>query len=202
LLLTMLAVISAVILSVPASAQVDSDRKKPSADSADVDYKWEAFVGFAYTSLNQVNQSRYGLVGLKAGVTRDFGRYFGLTAEGSYYKFPISSNPSNPNPGDPRLYSGLAGPAVHADITGKFSGFLHGLIGIEHSGGESQIPATSFAGGFGGGMEYKVNNRFSLRATGDDIGASFSPINNSKELGYSAHRTWNPQASFSVVYHF
>jgi hypothetical protein len=91
---------------------------------------------------------------------------------------------------------------IHADIYGKFSGFIHGLIGVEHSGGESQIPSTSFAGGFGGGMEYKVNPRLSVRVTGDDIGASFSPINNTPALGYSAHRSFNPQASISAVYHF
>jgi hypothetical protein len=201
LLFTMLAVISAVIFSVPASGQVEPAHKK-SADSAAPDYKWEVFAGFAYTSLNQVTRSRYGLVGLKAGATRDFGRYFGLTAEGSYYKYAMFGSSSNPNPGDPRVTSGLAGPVLHADIYGRVSGFIHGLIGVEHSGGESQIPATSFAGGFGGGLEYKLNNRLSLRATGDNIGASFSPINNSKELGYSAHLTWNPQASFSAVYHF
>lgn len=202
LLLTLLAVIPAVVLSVPASGQVDPDRKKPTAGNADTDYKWEAYAGFAYTSLNHVNGSRYGLVGIKAGATRDFGKYFGLTAEGSYYKYALFASSSNPNPGSPLLTSGLAGPVLHADIYGKFSGFVHGLLGIEHAGGESQIPDTSFAGGFGGGMEYKLSPRLSLRATGDDIAASFSPINNSKELGYSAHLSWNPQASFSAVYHF
>jgi hypothetical protein len=198
----MLAVIPAVVLSVSASGQVDTDSKKPAPDSAEADYKWEAFAGFAYTSLNQDTRSRYGLIGIKAGATRDFGRYFGLTAEGSYYKFALFGSSSNPNPGDPRLTSWLAGPTLHADVYGKFSGFIHGLMGVEHSGGESQIPATSFAGGFGGGMEYKLSPRLSLRATGDDIAGSFSPDNNSKALGYSAHLSWNPQASFSVVYHF
>jgi hypothetical protein len=51
-------------------------------------------------------------------------------------------------------------------------------------------------------VEYKLTPRLSLRAEGDDIGASFSLINNSKELGYSPHRSWNPQASFMAVYHF
>ena len=51
-------------------------------------------------------------------------------------------------------------------------------------------------------MEYKLNPRLSLRATGDDIAGSFSPINNTPALGYSAHLSWNPQASLSVVYHF
>jgi hypothetical protein len=194
----MLAVISAVILSVPASAQDEPAHKKPSADAADVDYKWEAYVGFAYSSLDQVNVSRSGLMGIKAGATRDFGKNFGLTAEGSYYKFPYTTG----NPGDPRLISGLAGPVLHAIIWGKYSAFVHALIGVEHSSGESQTPNISFAGGGGGGVEYKLSNRLSLRATGDDIGASFSLINNSPELGYSPHRTWNPQASFSAVYHF
>lgn len=198
LLLTILAVIPALAFSTSASGQVDSEQKKPAADATDVDYKWEAYGGFAYTSLNQVNLSRYGLIGGKVGATRDFGRYFGLTAEGSYYKYALGSG----NPGDPRLSSGLAGPVLHADIYGKYSGFIHGLIGVEHSSGESQTPNISFAGGFGGGMEYKLSPRLSLRATGDFIGASFSLINNSPELGYSPHRTWNPQASFMAVYHF
>jgi hypothetical protein len=197
----MLAVISAATFSAHASAQVKSTIKKAAADT-DVDYKWEAYVGFAYTSLNNVTRSRYGIVGVKIGATRDFGRYYGLTAEGSYYKYALFASSANPNPGDPSLYSALAGPVIHADIYGKFSGFIHGLIGVEHSGGESQIPSTSFAGGFGGGMEYKVNPRLSVRVTGDDIGASFSPINNTPALGYSAHRSFNPQASISAVYHF
>jgi hypothetical protein len=198
----MLAVIPALVLSVSAAGQVDPVRKKPAADAADVDYKWEAYAGYAYTSLNNVTRSRYGLTGLKAGATRDFGRYFGLTAEGSYYKYALFASTTNPNPGDPRLSSALAGPVVHAELYGKFSGFIHGLLGVEHSGGENQIPSTSFAGGFGGGMEYKLNPRISLRATGDDIAASFSPVDNTPALGYSAHLSWNPQASVSVVYHF
>jgi hypothetical protein len=202
LLLTLLAVISAFTFSVTAFGQVDREPRGPTSENVDTDLKWEAYAGFAYTSLNQDTRSRYGLVGIKAGVTRDFGRYFGLTAEGSYYKYALFASPNNGNPGDPSLYTALAGPVIHAELYEKFSAFLHGLIGVEHSGGESQIPATSFAGGFGGGMEYKVNPRLSVRATGDDIGASFSPINNTPALGYSAHRSWNPQASLSVVYHF
>jgi hypothetical protein len=197
-LLSILAVIPAVALSVPASAQVEPAHKKAADDSADVNYKWEAYGGFAYTSLNQVNESRSGLMGVKAGATRDFGKWFGLTAEGSWYKYPYTSG----NPGTPVVLSGLAGPVLRADIVGKYSAFVHALIGVEHSGGESQTPNISFAGGFGGGVEYKLTPRLSLRAEGDDIGASFSLINNSKELGYSPHRSWNPQASFMAVYHF
>jgi len=197
LLLALLAVIPALAFSIPASGQIEPDHKK-AAETPDADYKWEAYGGFAYSSSNQVNGSYSGLMGGKGGATRDFGRYFGLTAEGSYYAFPYRSG----NPGKPNLISALAGPVFKADIYGKYSGFLHALIGVEHSGGESQIPNLSFAGGFGGGMEYKLSPRLSLRATGDFIGASFSDIHNSPALEYSPHRTWNPQASFMAVYHF
>jgi hypothetical protein len=54
----------------------------------------------------------------------------------------------------------------------------------------------------GGGAEYALSPRFSIRAGGDYIGASFSVINNSPALGYSPHRTWNPRASFGAVYRF
>jgi hypothetical protein len=102
-LLSILAVIPAVALSVPASAQVEPAHKKAADDSADVNYKWEAYGGFAYTSLDQVNESRSGLMGVKAGATRDFGKWFGLTAEGSWYKYPYTSG----NPGTPVVLSGL-----------------------------------------------------------------------------------------------
>ncbi len=198
LLLSILAVIPAVALSVPASAQVEPAHKKAADDSAEVDYKWEAYGGFGYTSLNQVNLSRSGLMGVKAGATRDFNKWFGITAEGSWYKYPYTSG----NPGSPVVLSGLAGPVFRADIIGKYSAFLHGLIGVEHSGGESQTPNISFAGGVGGGVEYKFSQHLSFRAYGDNIGASFSLINNSKELGYSPHRSWNPQAGLLAVYRF
>jgi hypothetical protein len=51
-------------------------------------------------------------------------------------------------------------------------------------------------------MEYKMTPRFSVRVSGDDIGASFSLTNNTAQLGYSPHRTWNPRAAIGVVYRF
>jgi len=79
-----------------------------------------------------------------------------------------------------------SGPWCNAELYGKVSGFAHGLLGGEHSGGESQTPDISFAGGAGGGLEYKLGPRLSLRASGDEIASSFSLIGNSKALGYFA----------------
>ena len=65
-------------------------------------YKYEAFAGAGYTSLNQVNLSRYGLIGGQVGVTRDFGKHFGITALGAYYK-PPTGKADGGNPGDPSV---------------------------------------------------------------------------------------------------
>ena len=102
----------------------------------------------------------------------------------------------------PTVTSILAGPVLHAQIYGKFSGFVHGLIGGEHTGGESQTPNISFAGGPGGGMEYSINPHLSVRASGDLIGASFSLTGNNAQLANSPHRTWDSRASIGMVYHF
>lgn len=197
-LFSILAAIPAVLMSVAATGQVASAPRSGPADEAEPSYKYEVFAGYGYTSLNQVNLSRSGLQGGEVSFTRDWGKYFGLMGDGAYYKYPIVSG----NPGDPSVDSLLFGPVFHAQLFGKYSAFVRGLMGGEHSGGESQTPNISFAGGFGGGMEYRLSPRLSLRASGDEIGASFSLTGNSAAKGYSPHRTWNPRAAFGVVYRF
>ncbi len=175
----------------------------PGPPPAATSYKYRAYVGYAYTSLNQVNQSRYGLQGLEVAVTHDFGKYFGISGNGEYYKVAAGSGTgSQANPGDPRVYSALAAPEVHASLFGPLNGILFGELGIEHTSGEHMIPSTSFAGGFGGGMSYNVGSRWAIRVTGDRLGASFSLINNSPALNYSTHRTWNPRATIGLEFKF
>ncbi|HZP03736.1 MAG TPA: hypothetical protein VFB43_02465 [Terracidiphilus sp.] len=204
---TFLAVVPAVLLPLSAASQVTpatSEASAPAAQAQPPSYKYEAYVGFGYTSLNQVNQSRYGLLGVDLSVTRDWGRYFGMSVMGNYYK-PSAGGGSSTiagNPGDPSIYEVLAGPEIHASIYGNFSGFLHGGLGIEHTGGENMTPNISFAGGFGGGMSYNLSPRIAIRASGDKIGASFSLRNNTPALAYSPHRTWNSSGTIGVVVRF
>jgi len=198
LLLLILAVIPAALMPLAAASQVAPVRGSRSASEGESSYKYEIFAGYGYTSLNQVNQSRSGLQGVNLSVTRDWGKYFGVTADGAYYKYPLVSG----NPGDPSVDAVLFGPVVHAELYGKVSGFAHALLGGEHSGGEHQTPNISFAGGVGIGMDYKLSQHLSLRAAGDDIMSSFSLINNTPELAYSPHRTRSSRATFGVVYKF
>lgn len=194
---SILAAVAAVLLPLTAAAQAVPEAGPPTAPS----YKYSVYGGFAYTSLNQVNLSRYGLMGGKVMVSRDYGKYFAVMGTGDYYKLPAGSS-SPGNPGNPSVYSVLAGPEIHANLYGNFDGLVFAELGVEHTGGEGMSPSTSFAGGFGGGMLYRLNQRFAIQATGDRVAASFSLNNNTKELGYSTHRTWNPRGTIGVVFRF
>ena len=195
-LLYVLAGIPAMFLTLAANGQIAPDR--PPVDRPAAPYKYEAYGLLSYTSLNQVNLSRYGLIGGKFGVSRDWGRYFDMTAMGDYYRVATGSG----NPGNPSVYDVLVGPEIHANIYGNFDGMIHGLMGVEHTGGEKVTPNLSFAGGFGGGVIYNLSKRLALRASGDRIGAAFSLTNNTPQLGYSPHLHWNAQGEFGVVYRF
>jgi len=200
--LTIMAAVAAALLPLTAICQVSPTSSAKSTEPSDKTYKYEAYVGYAYTSLNQVNQSRYGLQGVNVSVTRDWGRYFGITAEGDYYMVGLGSPEVVGSTIKPTVSSVLLGPVIHANIYGKIGGFMHGLLGGEHTGGESQTPNISFAGGFGGGLDYSLSPHIALRASGDIIGASFSLTGNSAELGNSPHKSWDSRASIGAVYRF
>jgi len=63
-------------------------------------------------------------------------------------------------------------------------------------------PNISFAGGFGGGIIYNMSPHWSLRASGDRVGAAFSLSNNTPQLAYSPHLHWNARGEFGVVFRF
>jgi len=198
-LFSILAVFSAALMPLSAASQVNPEAAPSSEQGAP--FKYEVYGGFAYTSLNQVNGSRYGLIGGKVSLTRDWGKYFGLMGAIDYYKPPLKSG-SPGNPGDPSVYTFMVAPGIHADIFWKLSGLIFGEVGVEHTGGENMSPSTSFAGGFGGGINYNLTRRLAVRAMGDRVAGSFSLINNTPQLAYSSHRTWNARATIGVVYRF
>ena len=191
----MMAALVAALLPMAAMSQVDSPTS-PTAEKVEPTYKWEAAAGYGYTSLNQVNESQSGLQGVEASITRDFSKHFGVIADGAYYKYAIKSG----NPGTPSVEAVLFGPVVRAELYGHISGFVRGLIGGEHVAGESEVPNISFAGGIGGGMEYSLSPRWAMRASGDDILASF--VQDPNHLGYSPHKHSNGRAALSVVFKF
>lgn len=195
-LVSILALVSGAVLPLSVAAQVAPDR--PARPEADHTYKNMVYAGAAYTSLNQVNQSRYGLIGADLAVSRDFGRFFAVFADGSFYSQAVGSG----NPGKPTVDAVLFGPELHGHIFERWSIFARALLGGEHTGGEGQTPNISFAGGGGGGVEYNLRDRWVIRVSGDDIAASFSVNNNTTAVSYSPHMTRNPRASIGIGYRF
>lgn len=190
-----LAVVSALFMPQVATCQVAPDRPAH-PEKAEPEIKWEAFAGYGYTSLNQVQQSRNGLQGVNLAVTRNWGKHFGLTADGGYYAYTYDAT----NPGNPTVDMALFGPVFHASLFEHLEGFVHVLLGGEHTAGDGTIPKLSFAGGAGGGFDYKLNPKFALRFSGDDIASSF--VQDPNHLGYSPHLHRNARAAVGVVYRF
>jgi hypothetical protein len=194
LLLSILAVAMAFVVPMAAVGQIAPE--KPPKDVTGPVYKYEAYVGYGYTSLNQVNLSRSGLQGVSASVTRYFGDHFGLKGDGGYYAWSVTSK----NPGSPKVDMVMVGPVIRGNLFEKWSGYAEGLFGGIHTGGVSIQPDISFAGGFGVGVDYNRSPRWSIRAFGDDIGSSLTlqPF----QPGYSSHMRWNARAGIGLVYHF
>ncbi len=205
LLISILALVPATLLSLAVSCQAAPVREKVRTEQADISYKYEVYAGYGYTGLNQVNQSRYGLQGVNLSLTRNFGKYFGVVADGAFYKYPLSigdSSNTGGNPGSPVVDEVFLGPELHGNLYGRVDGFFHALLGGAHTGGESMTPNISFAGGAGGGLDYRLSRRLSIRASGDEIAASFSVTGNTPALGYSPHMTKNARATVGLVYKF
>ena len=200
LLLLLMAVAAAGLATLPAAGQVNPEAA-PNPGQGTPTFKYTGYAGFAYTSLNQVNQSRYGLIGGKFSLTRNLGKYFGVSGIVDYYKPPLSSS-SPGNPGDPSVYTFMVAPEIHANLYEQLSGLFFAEVGGEHTGGEQMQPSISFAGGFGGGLEYALTSRIAIRAEGDRVAGSFTLTNDLPGYGYSTHRTWNARGTIGLVYHF
>ena len=194
LLFSILAVASAIVAPVSAISQVAPER--PPKDLTGPDYKYEVYVGYGYTSLNQVNQSRSGLQGVSGSVTRRFGDHFGLKVDGGHYAWGVTAT----NVGNPTVDLFLAGPVLRGNLFEKWSAYAEGLLGGAHTGNVAIQPNVSFAGGFGMGVDYNKSARWSIRAFGDDIGSSFTLV--PFQPGYSPHTRWNARAGIGLAYHF
>jgi hypothetical protein len=189
--------VAAVLAPAAASAQAVPEQGK--SGGAAKEFKYKFYLGPSYTSLNQVNQSRYGLVGANVEISRDFGRRFALVADGATFTHSVASG----NPGNPSVDMVLFGPELHGELYENWSLFVRAWLGGAHTGGESQTPNISFAGGFGLGAEHVLHGgHWAVRASGDDIGSAFSLRNNTPQLGNSAHTRFNARAGIGIVYRF
>jgi hypothetical protein len=210
-LLSILAIVAAAFMPLAATSQlIHARHSEAPAEKAVASHKYEVFAGYGYTSMNQVNQSRHGLQGVNVSVTRDWGRFFGITADGAFYKYPLGHPAIQNSTLAPSVDAVLLGPVVHAKLFGHYDGFFRVLLGGEHIGGVNAYPNLSFAGGIGAGLDYNLSSHFSLRASGDDIASSFvAPVYPAgsgnactTNSGCSPHQRRSSRASFGLVYKF
>ncbi len=199
LFLFLLAAASAALLPLAAVGQVNPEAAPGPEEAARS--KYEVYLGGAYSRFRQDPVGYSGLVGGKASVARDWGKYFQLLGSVDYYRIGVG-HPEIPDKGNPSVYTVLVGPAIHATLYENLSVVLFAQLGAEHTGGEGITPGLSVAGGFGGGLNYSLSRNFAVQLTGDRVGASFSLPNNSPELNNSTLLTWNARGTLGVVYRF
>jgi len=199
LLFSLLALAPAALWPSVAAGQVNPEAAPESQQASP--YKYEAFAGAAYSRIRQATETYSGLIGGKAMLARDWGKYFQLIGSVDYYRVG-TGHAGIPDRGDPSMYTVLVGPGLHATLYDNLSGVVFAELGGEHTGGIGITPGLSVAGGFGGGLTYDLARNFAVQLTGDRVGASFSLPNNTPGLGYSTHITWNARGTFGVVYRF
>ncbi len=127
----------------------------------------EVFGGYSYLRVNpghslpSVNSN-----GWNASVLGNINRWFGVKADfdGHYGNvFGVNGN----------IHNFLFGPQFSIP-TGKFKPFVHGLVGPSH-GSASGVSDTVLGYAVGGGLDYNVHQRFSLRiAQVDYVGTQYA----------------------------
>jgi hypothetical protein len=88
----------------------------------------------------------FGLQGLDLSVTRDWGQYFGLTAADAFYEYPLKST-NNPNPGKPSVDAVLFGPVLHANLYGRYGGFVRLRMAGNTPAAKANLPMSPLPGG-------------------------------------------------------
>ena len=99
--------VSVALAPLAAAGQVNPEAA-PGAEQGATD-KYEAYVGVAYTRLKQVPVSYSGLMGGKASLARDWGKYFQLIGSVDYYTLG-TGHAELPSPGHPTVYTFMVGP--------------------------------------------------------------------------------------------
>jgi hypothetical protein len=182
----------ALLLPAALSGQV---AKPEAADAANAFSRYEVFAGVDYSGANQVLGAS-ALIGGNVGGAAKLKRWFGGTVDFGDYGINATSHAH----ASPTVTTLMAGPEFYIPAD-NLTGFIHVLLGGAHTAGVGAQPDISFAYGVGGGFEYVLSKRFSLRVSGDDIISSFVQ-ETAGQTGFSAHARSNARASAGVAYRF
>lgn len=131
--------------------------------------------------------------GWNVGAAYHFTKWLALTADitGTYNSMPATT-------GDTNIYSYLFGPRVYPIGYHKLTPYVHALFGIGYYKETVSTPPPTaltendFSWGVGGGIDYRLNEHFSVRLGQFDyqqtrfFGAPAGGINNQNNFKYSA----------------
>lgn len=184
------------------SAQAQSSASADSAETTEKSPRYDIFAGVAGTSINQIVHGHGLLVGFEAGVTRNWGKYFGVNAQVASMSLNTSDKNNSVLGITPNYTQFLIGPELHAPLYERLSGGFHVLIGVSHTGGTNVVgtPDISVSNDVGAFLQYKLRPRFSIKLSGDRVATSF--VQGAAEIGNTPHRYSNVQSALGVVYHF
>lgn len=135
--------------------------------------KAEVFVGYSYLNVdtNNLTLSRPNANGWEASVSGNLNQWFALEGDVSgYYKSWTVDIPAllfGPVNVDVSDYGFVGGPRINFRPL-----FVHALVGADHLTGSAlglSASQDSFAGAFGGGVQWDVNPKWAVRVSGDYV---------------------------------
>ena len=161
--------------------------------------KFDVFAGYSYVRENPATSGidSFSMNGGSASVTYNATPWLSAVADfGGYHSSDILSTGI-----DGTLSTYLFGPRISYRHHSRITPFGQALFGVAHIGGHNGLAFSSsnnsFAMAIGGGVDFKVSHRFSVRPLQVDY-----LMTRFNELGLGAQSQNNLRVSTGVVFHF
>ncbi|HEY6128287.1 MAG TPA: outer membrane beta-barrel protein [Candidatus Acidoferrum sp.] len=161
--------------------------------------KFDVFAGYSYVRENPATSGidSFSMNGGSVSLSYNATRWLSAVADlGGYHTNNILGSGV-----DGTLSTYLFGPRVSLHRDWRITPFGHVLFGVAHIGGDNGLAFSSsnnsFAMTVGGGVDFKLSHRFSIRAVQVDY-----LMTRFNELGLGAQNQNNLRVSTGVVFHF
>src|ERR1700682_5154637 len=185
---TLILVGAVLFLSVSASAQgpagagADSHPRTRSGSHPRTAYEltnWQVSLGYQFNRIN-LTGSPFDTNGLNSSFVRYFGKWIGAEAQLGLGFGNTGATTFPPNLTAKSLFAG-GGPRLVLRGHGRIEPWAHAIIGIEHFRFSQTSGVlgnnTALAGVAGGGIDFRLDPRTSLRVEGDWLGTRFFSVN-------------------------
>ena len=140
---------------------------------------WQVSVGYQYNRIN-LTGTPFDTNGVNSSFVRYFGRWIGAEAQLGLGFGNTGVTTAPPNLTAKSLFAG-GGPRLALRGHGRVEPWVHAIVGIEHfrfSQTSGVLGNNSALGGVGGGgIDFRLNPRTSLRVEGDWLGTRFFSVN-------------------------